>query len=120
MVLLLWWLLAQLRTRRLGEVLVDSGDGAGALLRGRALEEALGTEAASLDGVDRAQVRLTGRRTAPQARLAVSLGPAAAPAEALHRLTAEALAHARGSAGLARFPAEIRFRATRHGPQRVT
>lgn len=35
------WFLAQLRRSRLAEVLVDSGDGEGALLRGRALEAVL-------------------------------------------------------------------------------
>lgn len=39
--LTLWWLTAVLRRRRLGELLVDTGDGAGALLRGRALEGVL-------------------------------------------------------------------------------
>ena len=54
-VLALWWLLAQLRRGRLAEVLVDSGDGEGALLRGRALEGVLGDEAEALDGVVRRQ-----------------------------------------------------------------
>ena len=58
--LLLWWLLAQLRRRRLGEVLVDSGDVAGVLLRGRALEEVLAAETEHLPGVDRVHVRVEG------------------------------------------------------------
>src|SRR4051794_32580091 len=33
----LWWLLAQARARRLRQIRIDSGDGQGALLRGRAL-----------------------------------------------------------------------------------
>ena len=47
--LALWWLAAVLRRRRLTEVLVDTGDGEGALLRGRALENALAGEAARLE-----------------------------------------------------------------------
>lgn len=119
-VLALWWLLAQLRRARLTEVLVDSGDGEGALLRGRALEGVLAGEAGSLDGVSRAQVRLTGKRSAPQARVRLLMEPHAAPEEALDRLSDEALAHARDSAGLAELPAEVRLRAVKHRAERVT
>ncbi|MET7615324.1 alkaline shock response membrane anchor protein AmaP, partial [Streptomyces seoulensis] len=37
----LWWLASVLRRHRLSEILVDSGDGTGALVRGGALESAL-------------------------------------------------------------------------------
>ncbi|HWU12071.1 MAG TPA: alkaline shock response membrane anchor protein AmaP, partial [Streptomyces sp.] len=77
-VLALWWLLAQLRRGRLAEVLVDSGDGEGALLRGRALEGALADEAGALDGVAGAKAALSGRRTAPRARVRLLLEPHAA------------------------------------------
>lgn len=119
-VLALWWLLAQLRRARLAEVLVDSGDGEGALLRGRALEGALAQEAGALDGVARAQVALTGRRSEPQARIRLLMEPHAAPDEALGRLTDEALAHARDSAGLAKLPAEVRLKAVKHRAERVS
>lgn len=119
-VLALWWLLAQLRRARLSEVLVDSGDGEGALLRGRALEGVLAAEAGGLDGVARAQVVLTGKRSAPQARIRLLMEPHAAPDEALGRLSDEALAHARDSAGLARLPAEVRLRAVKHRAERVS
>ncbi|WP_371651896.1 MULTISPECIES: alkaline shock response membrane anchor protein AmaP [unclassified Streptomyces] len=118
--LTLWWLFAQLRRARLAEVLVDSGDGEGALLRGRAMETVLAGEAESLPGVARAQVTLHGRRTTPAARVALLLEPHAAPAEALSRLTSEALAHARDSAGLAALPAEVRLRGVKHRAQRVS
>jgi hypothetical protein len=115
----LWWLLAQLRRRRLAEILVDSGDGDGALLRGRALKDALESEAASLPGVARARVTLTGRRSTPAARVGLLLEPYAAPGEALARLTDEAVAHARDSAGLAALPTEVRLRAAKHRARRV-
>ncbi|WP_159766597.1 alkaline shock response membrane anchor protein AmaP [Streptomyces sp. HM190] len=118
--LALWWLTAVLRRHRLSEVLVDTGDGEGALLRGRALEGVLTAEAAGLDGVDRAYARLIGRRNAPEARLRVRLQPHAHPADTLHRLTAEAVAHARDSAGLAALPAEVGLRGVRHRAERVT
>lgn len=119
-VLALWWLLAQLRRARLSEVLVDSGDGEGALLRGRALEGALAAEAGGLDGVARAQVVLTGKRSAPRARIRLLVEPDAAPDEALGRLSDEALAHARDSAGLDRLPAEVRLKAVKHRAERVS
>ncbi|WAL94735.1 alkaline shock response membrane anchor protein AmaP [Streptomyces sp. Je 1-369] len=118
--LALWWLSAQLRRRRLAEVLVETGDGEGALLRGRAMENVLAGEAEALDGVDRAQAVLTGRRGTPQARVDLTLAPHATPAEALHRLSADTLDRARDSAGLASLPTTVRLRAAKHGAERVS
>ncbi|MEU3373076.1 alkaline shock response membrane anchor protein AmaP [Streptomyces sp. NPDC006660] len=118
--LALWWLLAQLRRARLAEVLVDCGDGQGALLRGRALEAALAGEAETVEGVARAQAVLMGRRTTPRARVALLLEPHAQPAAALVRLDGRALAHARDSAGLAELPAEVRLRSVKHRARRVS
>ncbi|MEU0786452.1 alkaline shock response membrane anchor protein AmaP [Streptomyces sp. NPDC006173] len=118
--LALWWLFADLRRRRLAEVLVDTGDGEGALLRGRALESVLAAEADRLGGVDTARVHLTGRRTLPEAHVRLLLEPHVDPGQALHQLTVEALAHARNSAGLAALPAEVRLRAVKHRAERVT
>ncbi|MEV1047417.1 alkaline shock response membrane anchor protein AmaP [Streptomyces sp. NPDC049916] len=119
-VLALWWLLAQLRRGRLAEVLVDSGDGEGARLRGRALESALAGEAGELDGVSRANAALTGRRTAPRARVRLLLEPHAAPLGTLNAVADGALTHARQSAGLAELPAEVRLKAVRHRAERVS
>lgn len=63
--LALWWLLVQFRRARLADVLVDSGDGEAAVLRGRALEGVLEADATAQEGVAKARVALTGRRTAP-------------------------------------------------------
>ncbi|GAB2737939.1 alkaline shock response membrane anchor protein AmaP [Streptomyces bullii] len=118
--LALWWLVAVLRRHRLAEVLVDTGDGEGALLRGRALEGVLVDEAGELNGVARAHAHLTGRRSAPEAHVRLSMEPHVDPGTALHDLTTGALAHARDSAGLASLPAEVRLRAVRHRPERVS
>ncbi|MCX3059752.1 alkaline shock response membrane anchor protein AmaP [Streptomyces beihaiensis] len=118
--LALWWLVAQVRRRRLTEVLVDTGDGEGALLRGRALENVLSAAAEALDGVDRAGVVLTGRRSTPRARIGLTLQPHAQPGEALRQLSDVALTQARGSAGLAALPAEVRLRAVKHRAERVS
>ncbi|MBB1242129.1 alkaline shock response membrane anchor protein AmaP [Streptomyces durbertensis] len=94
-------------------------DGPDAVLRARALEEAMAAEAGSLPGVDRAAVRLVGRPRAPRARIGLLLEPYAVPDEAVHRLSTEVLENARSSAGLERLPAETRLRAVRHRPSRV-
>ncbi|PKT72772.1 alkaline shock response membrane anchor protein AmaP [Streptomyces populi] len=120
LLLALWWLVAVVRRRRLAEVFVDTGDGAGALLRGRALEGVLAAESSRLGGVDRATVRLTGRRGLPEARVRLLLEPHVDPGHALRLLTVEALAHARDSAGLAALPAEVRLRGVKHRAERVT
>ncbi|UQA96183.1 alkaline shock response membrane anchor protein AmaP [Streptomyces halobius] len=118
--LLLWWLLAQLRRHRLNEILVDSGDGEGALMRGRALEAVLAAETEALEGVDRAGVQLTGRRTQPRVRAVLTLVPHADPGTVLLRLADESVAHARASAGLDRLPADVRLRAVGHRAERVS
>ncbi|GLP65795.1 hypothetical protein TUSST3_24150 [Streptomyces sp. TUS-ST3] len=117
--LLLWWLLAQ-RRHRLDRVLVDSEDGVPARLEGRALETVIEEEAQELDGVSRAHVRLTGRRTAPTARVRLLLEPHADPARAVGRLSRETLAHARDSTGLDRLPSKVRLREARHRARRAT
>ncbi|MFF5518871.1 alkaline shock response membrane anchor protein AmaP [Streptomyces coeruleorubidus] len=117
--LLLWWLLAQ-RRHRLGQVLVDSEDGAAARLDGRTLEDVIEEEAQALDGVSRAHVRLTGRRTAPAARVRLLLEPHADPERILGQLSRETLVHARDSAGLDRLPSKVRLREARHRADRVT
>ncbi|MCX5419847.1 alkaline shock response membrane anchor protein AmaP [Streptomyces sp. NBC_00078] len=116
----LWWLTAVLRRRRLAEVLVDTGDGEGALLRGRALEGVLAGEAGELDGVAHAHARLTGNRDAPKARVQLHLEPHVDPAAALHHLTHQALMHARRSAALAALPAEVRLKGVKHRAVRVS
>jgi hypothetical protein len=116
----LWWLLAQARTRRLRQIRVDSGDGQGALLRGRALESVLTSEAEAYDGVEWAHVALVGKRGRPQARLVLGLAPQATPDEVVSGLDTSVLARARASAGLDRLPAEAHLRAVRHKPTRVS
>ncbi|MET7655795.1 MULTISPECIES: alkaline shock response membrane anchor protein AmaP [unclassified Streptomyces] len=118
--LALWWLTAVLRRRRLGELLVDTGDGAGALLRGRALEGVLTGEAGRLDGVAHAHVALAGSREAPAARVRLQLEPHVDPATTLDHLTGQALAHARDSAALRTLPAEVRMRGVKHKAERVS
>ncbi|MFG3344613.1 alkaline shock response membrane anchor protein AmaP [Streptomyces sp. NPDC048018] len=115
----LWWLIAQFRRARLREVLVDSGDGEEAVVRGRALEAVLEADAAAQEGVARARVALTGRRAAPRTRVALQLEPYASPADALTALSEQALAHARTATGIPALPTEARLRAVKHRARRV-
>jgi hypothetical protein len=118
--LALWWLTAVLRRHRLREVLVDTGDGAGALLRGQALEGVLAGQAGELDGVAHAQAHLTGRPSAPETRVRLRLEPHVDPGRALDDLTTGALARARDSAGLASLPAEVSLNGVKHRAERVS
>ncbi|MFD7784738.1 alkaline shock response membrane anchor protein AmaP [Streptomyces nojiriensis] len=118
--LALWWLLSQLRRPRLQALVVDTGDGAFATLRGRALEEAVAAEAGALEGVAGCRVALRGRRGSPALRVALELEPHAVPADALAAVAGPVLTHARTSAGLPELPAEARLKVTSHRAQRVT
>ncbi|MGW6569447.1 alkaline shock response membrane anchor protein AmaP [Streptomyces sp. NPDC054975] len=118
--LALWWLLAQFRRARLTEIVIDTGDGEAATVRGRTLESVLEADATAQGGVARARVALTGRRTAPRTRMALLLEPHASPGAALASLSTEALANARTSTGLGALPTEARLRAVRHRARRVT
>ncbi|MEU6354042.1 alkaline shock response membrane anchor protein AmaP [Streptomyces sp. NPDC047072] len=118
--LALWWLTAVLRRHRLTEVRVDTGDGEGALLRGRALEGVLEGEAGRLDGVQRAHVHLTGRPGAPETRVRLNLEPHVDPGTTLAHLSTEALTHARNSAGLDALPTEVRLTGVKHKAERVS
>jgi hypothetical protein len=116
---LLWWLLTQLRNRRMGQVYVDSQDDDVALVRGRALESAVETEASRLEGVDRARVTLHRRRGNPFARITLVLASHAVPATLVARLEREQLRHMRQSVGLDSVPSEVRLRSDRHPASRV-
>ncbi|PJE98582.1 alkaline shock response membrane anchor protein AmaP [Streptomyces carminius] len=120
LLLALWWLAVQLRRQRADAVLVDSGDGYGALLRARTLEDAVAAEAGTMPGVERAKVALSRRRTGTRARVAVALAAHAGPAGTLAGLRDEALEHARTSAGLDKLSADVRMRSARHRAERVS
>ncbi|MFE9254428.1 alkaline shock response membrane anchor protein AmaP [Streptomyces sp. NPDC006879] len=118
--LALWWFLAQLRRPGPATLLVDTGDGAGAVLRVQALEEVMDREAEQVDGVVRARITLHGRRDAPTARVRLLLEPYAVPADALTALTGRALLHASRSTRLSGIPAEVRLTAVSRRARRVT
>ncbi|MFF8265253.1 alkaline shock response membrane anchor protein AmaP [Streptomyces virginiae] len=118
--LALWWLLSQLKSARLRTVAVDTGDGGFAVLRGRALADAVAAEAGALDGVAGCRVVLRGRRGSPALRVALELEPHAVPADMLAGLAGPVLTHARTSTGLPDLPAEARFKVASHRARRVS
>ncbi|MFF1560106.1 alkaline shock response membrane anchor protein AmaP [Streptomyces sp. NPDC058279] len=118
--LALWWLLAQLRRSRPATVAVDTGDGAYAVLRGRALESAVAAEVGALDGVAGCRVALRGRRGAPALRVKLELEPHAVPSDTLAALAGPVLEHARASTGLTPLPTEARLGVASHRASRVT
>src|SRR5690606_27810900 len=118
--LALWWLVATLRRRRPAEVFLDTGDGEGATVRGRALEDAPVGGAGLLAGGHQGPARPSGRRDRPAAPGRLLRDPAVAPGPALAARPAGALPHARGSAGLQALPCEVRLRAVKHGAERVS
>lgn len=119
--LALWWLLSQLRRARLATVLVDTGDGAYAVLRGRALEEAVEADVReAVEGVARCRVTLRGRRGSPALRVALELEPHAVPADVLAALAGPVLGRARASAALEALPTEARLHVTPRRARRVT
>ena len=116
----LWWLLAQLRDRRVRQIGVDSGDGQGVVLRGRALEDIIAAETEGLPGVAHAHVALIAPGDAPTARLILALAPHADPGAILTNLDGHVLERARTSADLSDLPAEARLRAVSHRAARVS
>ncbi|MFI8345797.1 alkaline shock response membrane anchor protein AmaP [Streptomyces sp. NPDC085596] len=116
----LWWLVSVLRRHRLSEILIDTGDGSGALVRGGALESALADDAARRPGVAGADTHLAGRRTSPTLRAGLRLEPDASPAAALADFTTRPLAAARDSAGLESLPTEVRLKRVKHRAERVS
>ncbi|MFF7216435.1 alkaline shock response membrane anchor protein AmaP [Streptomyces sp. NPDC008238] len=116
----LWWLLAQVRDRRLRRLAVDADEDGLVLLRGRALEEIIAADAEQLHGVEHATTALMGTPTAPRARLQLALSPHAVPGDVLAALDSAVLDSARVSAGLPLLPAEARLRAVSHRAARVT
>ncbi|MFD3512407.1 alkaline shock response membrane anchor protein AmaP [Streptomyces sp. NPDC058657] len=118
--LALWWLVAQLRRRRLAVLRVSGGDTGAVLLRGRALERVLGEEAEAVPGVERAEVAVTGRRDAPRVRVGLTLGESAAPAGTVAEVARGAVARARESVRVGRLPAEVRVKGMGRGVRRVS
>lgn len=100
--LALRWLLVQLRSDRLGRLMVDT-DHRDVPASGRAdvpagvVTSAVGQEVDGYRGVQKIRVALTGRPDQPELRLTVTADPDADLSRLRRRITGEALAHARAA-----------------------
>ncbi|MEW2071451.1 hypothetical protein [Streptomyces sp. NPDC007346] len=82
--------------------------GAGLTLRRRAWERAMTSQAAAVDGVAHARVRLAGRPLRAAVTLVVE--PEARPAEVVRRVAAGVVTDARRCAGVRALPTDVRVR----------
>ncbi|MEV6993856.1 alkaline shock response membrane anchor protein AmaP [Streptomyces sp. NPDC093228] len=118
--LALWWLLAQLPRRHPGGIPVGgSPPQEGIELSARALSDAIGAEAGALPGVQRANVRITGRLSHPHAHITLTLTPQGTPDTALKNLCEGPLRTAHQSTGSPLMPTEARLRVAHHKSRRA-
>jgi hypothetical protein len=113
-VLVIRWLLVQLRSDSLNRVALDTdtaGDrGSGrADLPANALTSAVGQEIDSYPGVGKVHASLAGRPDQPKLRLKVTIDPDADLARVRRRITGEALAHARTALDTDHLPTQLRL-----------
>ncbi|MFD9271655.1 alkaline shock response membrane anchor protein AmaP [Streptomyces goshikiensis] len=118
--LALWWLLDQLRRRRPGALPVGgTPPQEGVELSGRALSDAIASEAGALPGVEHAAVHITGRPAHPRTRVKLTLTPQGTPGATLNALCEGPLSTAGRSTGSPPTPTEIRLQVARHKPHRA-
>ncbi|MFJ1593400.1 hypothetical protein ACIOD0_24620 [Kitasatospora albolonga] len=91
--------------------------GAGLTLRRRVWERAMASQAAGVDGVARARVRLAGRPLRASVTLVVE--PEARPAEVVRRVAAGVVEDARRCAGVRGLPADVRVRVANRRERRA-
>ncbi|MFE2378724.1 hypothetical protein [Streptomyces sp. NPDC059398] len=115
--LLLWWVIAQLRGGARGPVPLTRP---GVTLRTRALAMAMAERTAALPGVDRARIALHGRPHRLTARATLLLAPDAEPAAVLGRVATGTLAEARTSATPRAIAADVRLGVPAHRSRRAT
>ncbi|MFF9125196.1 alkaline shock response membrane anchor protein AmaP [Streptomyces sp. NPDC014889] len=119
-VLALWWLLSQLPRRHADGIAVGgSPPQEGVELRGRALSDAIASEAGALPGVQQAHVHITGPTAQPHTRISLTLTPQGKPAAVLHALCEGPLHTAQQCTGSPHMPTEARLRVARHKARRA-
>ncbi|MFP3713390.1 hypothetical protein [Puerhibacterium sp. TATVAM-FAB25] len=115
----LWWLLAQLRTDRVGRLELPPGGRDGrTVLHAGALCDAVEADARTVAGVDGASARLSGERR-HRLQLAVDLADRANVAEVWRDLTDQTVPRARRVAGDPGLPIDVELRPSRRAGARV-
>ncbi|WP_406109244.1 alkaline shock response membrane anchor protein AmaP [Streptomyces sp. NBC_01003] len=117
--LALIWLLAQLRHRPSAVHLGGTPPPESVELRGRALSDAVTSEARALPDVKQASAHLAGRAAGPQLHVALTLTDHGLPAPVLQALCHGPVAHAREATGLAHLPARAHLNVGRHKARRA-
>ena len=112
-VLVIRWLLVQLRSDTLNRIALDTDtadhDSGRADLPASALTTAVGEEIDSYPGVSKVHAALAGNPDQPELRLKVTINPDADLARVRHRITTEALAHARTALDTDHLPTQLRL-----------
>ena len=121
-VLALRWLIALLfSTDRSGDLLIESGTGAGrTTLANRALTDAVAGEIEGYRGVDSAQARLIGDPGDPELVVRAVLEETADLTALRQRIETEALAHARQALGSMSLPTQLDLTITSRRSTRVS
>ncbi len=122
-VLLVRWLLVQLRSDSLNRIAVDvdqdSNRGYGRTdLPAGALAAAVGQEIENYPGVSRVRAGLTGRPDQPALRHTVTVDPTADLARVRHRITGEAIENARIALDAQHLPTRLQLAVGRQGRPR--
>lgn len=107
----LGWLVGQLgRGRRRVVGVAEYGSSGETVVRSRAVADVLSGALEELPGVDRAEVRLAGRRVAPGVRVALTLTASAHPGELARQASSGPVAELRRSLARPDLPVEIVLR----------
>jgi hypothetical protein len=118
LLLALTWLLAQSRRRRAHPLSVGESPQQAVTVSDNVLGDALTDDLDTLTGVRRAQARLGGSRTHPEAQIDLTLEPGSTPEHALKEIYA-VTERARRSAGWDELPTHVVLNVARHGPHRA-
>lgn len=117
--LLIWWLTAQLRTRRLPRLELDRSNAGATRLVTAALAHAARAEAEELDTVNRARARMLTLRRGHELEITVWLAPPYDVPEALRELESTVVAHARDAVGDQTLKVRVHVEADLGTPSRV-
>ncbi|MEU1535065.1 alkaline shock response membrane anchor protein AmaP [Streptomyces fagopyri] len=117
--LALTWLITQLRHRPGAVHLGGTPAPESVELRGRALSDAVTSEARALPDIKQAHAHIAGRAADPELRMTLTLTDHGLPTSVLQALCHGPVAHARESTGLTHLPGRAKLDIDRHKARRV-
>ncbi|HEX6196689.1 MAG TPA: alkaline shock response membrane anchor protein AmaP [Jiangellaceae bacterium] len=116
--LALRWLLVQLRSDRIPELVLADDEQGRTAIASAAFASALAAHAAALPSVTRTRAAVVAGRPDPRLRITIVAHPDADLAQLLERTTGEVLADARAAADPAALPTHMQIRIGRRGRRR--